>query len=394
MKVCYVYIEKKALTKHPSSVLVRVIERAHAARHLPIDFIIFNPTVSKKSGNLHFFRLPLQRVRPLAAFLNRWSYLALVSKTRVLETYDVIILRYPLVYGFGSLRFFKKLSPKVVTEHHTNELAELRLAHRKIPIRSFLEYFLEKTMRGRCLEHVAGIIGVTSEIVNISSAGMVIDHKHVVSNGINFSLHNYPRSEVPASSEPIKIVFVASRFRADLGLDRLLRSFQTQGVNRQIELILVGKVFRKDDIDALNRLDRTNTRVKMMGLLSGDAYERVMRSVHIGVSCLALFRKGLAEACPLKTREYLARGIPFVYGYRDPDLAENESYALRVSNDNTDIDVERLLEFALEVGCNTSTRGDMVTYAKQNLSWQTRMESLYCFSKTVRCGIRHSQDDE
>jgi hypothetical protein len=54
----------------------------------------------------------------------------------------------------------------------------------------------------------------------------------------------------------------------------------------------------------------------------------------------------MQEASPLKTREYLAYGIPVIGGYEDTDLDDAECY-LRIGNteDNVDTEVSRIRRF-------------------------------------------------
>ena len=52
----------------------------------------------------------------------------------------------------------------------------------------------------------------------------------------------------------------------------------------------------------------------------------------VSFSTLALSRKGMTEACPLKSRTSLAAGIPLIYAYEDPALQGNEPFALRIKD--------------------------------------------------------------
>lgn len=42
-----------------------------------------------------------------------------------------------------------------------------------------------------------------------------------------------------------------------------------------------------------------------------------MRNCQVCIGTLALHRKNMTEASPLKTREYLAHGFPVIIGYKD-----------------------------------------------------------------------------
>jgi hypothetical protein len=56
------------------------------------------------------------------------------------------------------------------------------------------------------------------------------------------------------------------------------------------------------------------------------------------VGTLALHRKGMEEACPLKLPEYLLTGIPTIIGYRDANFLDVEPwYLLRLPNDEDNV---------------------------------------------------------
>ncbi|MCX7867577.1 MAG: hypothetical protein N2438_10690, partial [Limisphaera sp.] len=59
-------------------------------------------------------------------------------------------------------------------------------------------------------------------------------------------------------------------------------------------------------------------------------YERLLSRADAGIGSLALHRLGLTEACPLKTREYLAYGLPVIIGYKDSDFPSGAPFVLQL----------------------------------------------------------------
>jgi hypothetical protein len=57
----------------------------------------------------------------------------------------------------------------------------------------------------------------------------------------------------------------------------------------------------------------------------------------------------MQEACPLKTREYLAYGLPVVIGYKDTDFPRGEDFLLQLPNreDNVRQELPAIREFVL-----------------------------------------------
>ena len=130
------------------------------------------------------------------------------------------------------------------------------------------------------------------------SATDVINHLTISSQ----SAHQY----ASLSSSPPQIIFVASRFSQWQGLDIILRA--ACSTTYDFVLHIVGDI----DGESLN-----DSRVIFHHALSLQDLESLYGKVHLGLSCFALQRKGMSEACPLKVREYLAYGIPVYSGHKD-----------------------------------------------------------------------------
>lgn len=65
----------------------------------------------------------------------------------------------------------------------------------------------------------------------------------------------------------------------------------------------------------------------------------------MAVSSLALFRKNLKRASDLKSREYTARGIPFIAVKGDLDFDPTPNFVYQVDNNNSEVDITDLLNW-------------------------------------------------
>ncbi|QIB52610.1 glycosyltransferase [Pseudomonas sp. OIL-1] len=153
------------------------------------------------------------------------------------------------------------------------------------------------------------------------------------------------------------------------GYDRLINALavlkEKYGFD-SVQLTLVGD---GDELQKLKRLVENlglRDQVSFTGMLRGDELDRAFCGAHIGISSLGLYRKGLNEASDLKTREYIARGLPVIGVGKDPDFEENSPFRFVVSNDDS---VESLVELLYslkgrELPCKESVR----RFAEENLS--------------------------
>lgn len=84
----------------------------------------------------------------------------------------------------------------------------------------------------------------------------------------------------------------------------------------------------------------------MHGTLHNEQLEKMYRRVSVGISTLSLYKKNMIEACPLKTSEYIANGLPVIIGYKDKEL-EGKNYILDIGNYKNNIidNIERIQLF-------------------------------------------------
>ena len=115
----------------------------------------------------------------------------------------------------------------------------------------------------------------------------------------------------------LSCIFVSSSFQSWQGLDLLLKSYINTPA---IKLVVVGKVLTSDiQLVRLCQRLHPHTFTYHESLSSNDLIN-MYRDQDIGISTLALSRKGMKQACPLKSREYMRNGLPVVGGYEDPEI--------------------------------------------------------------------------
>ncbi|GGA33428.1 hypothetical protein [Paenibacillus physcomitrellae] len=66
------------------------------------------------------------------------------------------------------------------------------------------------------------------------------------------------------------------------------------------------------------------------GKMTRSAYQHLLDQADIAVGTLALYRKNMTEASPLKVREYLANGLPVIIAYEDTDFPAEVPFLLRL----------------------------------------------------------------
>lgn len=165
--------------------------------------------------------------------------------------------------------------------------------------------------------NVSGMIFVTQELSHKGYYGRLNLPKATVANGIILS--NFPHLPVSPESKPNLLFLGFPAFWH--GVDKvvyLAHQFPEWTFH------IVG--FTESD------LPNAPANMAFYGKLSFDNYINIAAQCHVGIGTLALHRKGMSEASPLKVREYLAMGLPTIIGYKDTDFSGEEPFLLSLPN--------------------------------------------------------------
>jgi hypothetical protein len=124
--------------------------------------------------------------------------------------------------------------------------------------------------------------------------------------------------------------------------------------------------------------------LKYLGILPNVAANEFIRTCDIGIGPLSLHLKGLTEASPLKTRQYLASGLPIIYGYRDTDIPANSSFALELLNCKDNLDFEAIKKFIIAVVGDAHVKGTARLFAESALAYRVKeKERILFFDKVL-----------
>ena len=235
-----------------------------------------------------------------------------------------------------------------------------------------------------------GIIGVTNEItkIEVEKSGKKSMSNITISNGINAEDIKFTKFK-KFDGKILNIIFVASYFYPWHGLNIILNNLKKYKGNVKIKLHLVGDISKEDTIliEDINYSDDINVKILKHEKKYGKDLDNIfaistIAISTIAISTIAISTKKMEEACPLKTREYIARGIPFIYGYKDVDLMGNENFALKIKEFN----IDDVIRFAEEVSKDIYLSEKMRNFAYQKLDWKIKIRQMYDFVKNIDKG--------
>jgi hypothetical protein len=163
------------------------------------------------------------------------------------------------------------------------------------------------------------------------------------------------------------------------GYDRViigLGRYYAAGGTRDVHFDIVGTGFDLQALKDLTLREGLGHRVHFHGVRRGDELTKILERCHVGVSCIALHRKR-SDTSDLKSREYCARGLPFVIGYADRDFPAELRFVFQAPADDSPLDIGKVVDFhAGLLAAHPEYQRDMRDYAVNRLAWQVKMEPV------------------
>ncbi|MCB0489356.1 MAG: hypothetical protein R2820_08835 [Cyclobacteriaceae bacterium] len=342
---------------------------------LQVDYkrIIVNDSFSRFFGKKRI----LWRV---SVFVEQWEFYQAILKYLRNREFDLILFRYPGADFFLWI-FSIVYGQRVVFEHNSIELEELRLRKSESFWYRYF-YYSEKWFGSIVRKYVRGFIGVTNEITQWQTSLSKGNHLHTtISNGINVDRVNL-RVGKPFDGSILNLLFLAGSEAPWHGVDKLIRSINLYNGKVEIHCFITGSISEENRIAA-----KGNSRITVLPTQQDKQLDDLIDKCHLGVGPLGM-ASFLREACPLKTREYWSRGLPFVIGYNDVDLVGREEmkafYYFPKNYTDSHFDLEEVIQFADSVYRDPAVSVKMRAFAMSHIHYKTKAEQYVSFLNLLR----------
>lgn len=202
----------------------------------------------------------------------------------------------------------------------------------------------------------------------------------LTANGID--VPSIPKKSPPPLWPQRKFVMIAVGALAEWhGFDRIIKGiaqFLKDEKNSHIDpqLIIVGEGPIRTEWEQLSLNLGTNNNVQFVGLKTGRELDNIFNNAHIAISSLGLHKINLHLASVLKAREYTARGIPFIASGTDIDFQPTPSFRLTVPNDDSTVNIQKIIRWYEELEYNDSKADVTRSYASQYLDFEAKVKEF------------------
>lgn len=115
--------------------------------------------------------------------------------------------------------------------------------------------------------------------------------------------------------------------------------------NIKVYLHMVGEGPEKAKYEAMVSKWKLKEYVIFYGSKKGEELDKIYNGKDIAITSLGMYKLGINTASVLKSREYLAKGIPMITGCDIDVLNEAFPYYIEFPNDSSSIDIDKVVTF-------------------------------------------------
>lgn len=142
-------------------------------------------------------------------------------------------------------------------------------------------------------------------------------------------------------------------FQKSHGYERCIRAianYYDKDGSRQVILHMVGEGEELESYQQLTKNLKVEGKVVFYGRKSGNELDKIYENMDLALGCFGLYKRGLNRISAIKTREYLAKGLPVVTGCKE-DAFEScrQNIFMEFPNDDSDIEMQKIVDFYNEI---------------------------------------------
>lgn len=197
-------------------------------------------------------------------------------------------------------------------------------------------------------------------------------------NGVDLDENKKVNKE---ESDVLRLIIVANISEWH-GIDRLIEGIRIYKENkgqRKILFKIIGDTELAEEYKMLVKKYKLTNTIMFLGSLEGEKLNNEFKTADLAVSSLGLHRMGIQKGSTLKTKEYCARGIPFILSYKEEKINEDCNFALKLPSDDSPIDINKVISFYDQIKDDTDLPEKMNKFACDNYSWLKQMEKITDF---------------
>lgn len=167
------------------------------------------------------------------------------------------------------------------------------------------------------------------------------------------------------------------------GYDRVIAGLSQYKGNKEVEYVVIGEGSELNELKRQVKSYSLENVVKFVGKKTGDDLDRYFDDCDVAIGSLGLHRLGMKPSS-LKSREYMARGIPFII--TDSESMGDDStispFIYQLPGDESPVEIEKIVEWIDGINVEKASIA-LRQYAEENCSWISQMKKVVDEVNTV-----------
>ena len=330
--VYYIYLNASPNTQ--SSVQKKITNQIRIARDMGHEvagmFFTTEPVVENENNHIFWFQVPtinkgyFQSLRQHATNVKfAFQYIKKID-----DPFKIYFIRFGIC-NWAFLRLSQYLKGRIVFNHLSVETDEYALHQSDAGSSiSLLLSNLEFKWLPIWLDRTLG------KLIRKNSKGAIVNSEEIAIRQQKKCLGKYPCEIIPDAVDSSAFPVLSSKIFGDNismvflkgasmdaeynGLDRLMKGMVAYSGPRNYTLTILGNHTILEERIAQNL--GLQGRVFFKKATYGTELNKELEKHHLGVGPLAVHRKGISATSSIKTREFLARGLPFFIAHTDDEL--------------------------------------------------------------------------
>jgi len=273
---------------------------------------------------------------------------------------DVVYVRNTFYQPFIG-RLLRKI-PSVIEVNTIEKSEYILLAKKSVKYMIVLPYFLLTWKK--LLNKSQGICAVSYEIGRLLKNQNPLFRIKIIPNSIQLKEKIVKLKE---SKLLPQMVFIGTANQPWNGIDILIE--------------IAARTVDKLEFHVIGMINETSvpSNITFHGEMNKEEYSEIIKKSDIGIGTLALDRKGMIEASPLKIREYLSFGLPIIINYIDTAfIQDSPEWILKLPSSKTQLleSTNKIVEFArINKGMRLSFR-EISNYISSNVLELERLDFI------------------
>lgn len=286
-------------------------------------------------------------------------------------TFDIFYVRYMPFFSFSLRTFnkFKRVGGKLIIEIPSYPI-EKELKREKVSLRKLILYY-NRFWATQIFKKV-DLLAVCGEKIQGEAYGRKAIN---IYNGID--VDRLTMRKPIYDKENVHVLLLASMCYWH-GYERVIEGMRDYTLSQNVQIHFVGN-------DGDGSLAEWKSLVEKYGLeryfvfhgaLYDEQLDEMINLCDIGISTIGMHKKDGSNASSLKDREYMGRGLPFLCSDGTASYVGIEKAVLYVSDDANPINMEQVVQFALEKRKDVGIIEEMRTYARNHMSWIKEFQNV------------------